>query len=84
MLKTLFVIQISTFLNWLLTFRKNGLIRKRRLISKFKTSQPGYLKTTIHMLPNISQSKGNQTMKCGQFIDSNQRNHAENEARSLL
>ena len=57
------------------------MIRKRRLTSKFKTSQPSYQKTTIHLLRNMSQSKGKQTMKCGQLIDYNQKNHAENEAR---
>ena len=29
---------------------------------------------TIHILPNISRSKGNQTMKCGQLIEYNMRN----------
>ena len=28
----------------------------------------------IHILPNISRSKGNQTMKFGQWIDFNKRN----------
>ena len=28
----------------------------------------------IHILPNISQSKGNQTMKFGQLIEYNKRN----------
>ena len=42
--------------------RKNGLIRKIRLISKFMTSQPGLKAIAIHILPNISQSKGNQTI----------------------
>ena len=29
---------------------------------------------TIHILPNICRSKGNQTIKLGQFIDYNIRN----------
>ena len=33
------------------------------------TSQPGWQTITTHMLPNISQSKGNQTMKFGQLIE---------------
>ena len=33
------------------------------------TSQSGSQATTIHILPNISQSKGNQTMKFGQLIE---------------
>ena len=33
------------------------------------TSQPGLQTFAIHILPNISQSKGNQIMKCGQLIE---------------
>ena len=33
------------------------------------TSQPGLQATAVHILPNISQSKGNQTTKFGQLID---------------
>ena len=33
------------------------------LTSKFMTSQPGLQGIAIHILPNISQNKGNQTMK---------------------
>ena len=33
------------------------------------TSQPGLQTIAIHVLPNISQSKGNQTMKFGQLIE---------------
>ena len=43
--------------------REIGLIRKIRLIS-----------ITIHILPNISRSKGNQTIKFGQVIEYNKRN----------
>ena len=38
------------------------------------TSQAGLQTIAIHILPNISQSKGNQTMKVGQIIDYNKRN----------
>ena len=38
------------------------------------TSQPGLETIAIHILPNISQSKGNQTMKFGQLIEYNKRN----------
>ena len=37
-------------------------------------SQPGLQAIAIHILPNISQSKGNQTMKFGQLIEYNKRN----------
>ena len=38
------------------------------------TQQPGSQTITIHILPNISRSKGNQTMKFGQSIEYNVRN----------
>ena len=39
------------------------------LISNLMTSQPGRETITIHILPNISRSKGNQAMKCvGEII----------------
>ena len=38
------------------------------------TSQPGLQRIAIHILHNISQCKGNQTMKFGQLIDYNKRN----------
>ena len=53
---------------------KNGLMRKIRLISKFMTSQPGQQTIAIHILPIISKSKGNQTIKFGQLIEYNMRN----------
>ena len=38
------------------------------------TSQPGQQTIAIHILPNISRSKGNQAMKFGQLIEYNMRN----------
>ena len=38
------------------------------------TSRPGLQTIAIHVLPNISQSKGNQTIKFGQLIEYNKRN----------
>ena len=57
------------------SFKKNGLIREIRLILKFMTSQPGLQTIAIHIFPNISQSKGNQTMKFGQLIEYKKRNY---------
>ena len=37
-------------------------------------SQPGYRTIAVHILSNISRSKGNQTMKFGQLIEYNMRN----------
>ena len=53
---------------------QNGLIKKIGLISNFVTSQPGQQTVVIHILPNISRSKGNQTMKFGQLIECSMRN----------
>ena len=38
------------------------------------TLQPGLQTIAIHIIPNASQSKYNQTMKFGQLIDYNKRN----------
>ena len=54
--------------------RKNGLIRRVRLTSKFMTSETGSQTIAIYILPNISQSKGNQTLKFGQLIEHYKRN----------
>ena len=54
------------------------------------TPQPGLQTITRHKIfPNISQSKGNQTMKRGQLIEYNKssiffKNYAENETRRLV
>ena len=37
------------------------------------TSQPGQETIVIHILPNISRSKSNQTMRFGQLIEYNMR-----------
>ena len=44
-----------------LVMYKNGSIRKIRLISKFMMSEPGKQTIAIHILPNISRSKDNQS-----------------------
>ena len=53
------------------------------------TSQPGLQTIAIHILPNTSQHKGNQTMKFSQLIEHNKRNiflqsYAENEVGRLV
>ena len=53
---------------------KNDLIRKIRLILKIMTPRPGKQTITIHILPNISRSKDNQTVRFGQLIEYNMRN----------
>ena len=39
----------------------------------------GMIKIGVHTLPNISRSKGNQTMKFGQLIEYNMRNIFEHK-----
>ena len=51
-------------------------------------SQPGKQTITIHILPNVSRTKRNQTMKFGQLTEYNVRNiyfknHAENDTGRL-
>ena len=50
---------------------QNGFIRKIRLISNFMTPKAGKKTIEIHKWPNISRSKGKQTMNVGQLIDCN-------------
>ena len=50
------------------------LIKKIKLTSNLMTSQTGLQAIAIHILPNISQSKGNQTIEFGQLIEYNKRN----------
>ena len=53
------------------------------------TSQVGLQTIARHILSNISESRGNQTMKFGQLIKYNKRNifinnYAENDAKRLV
>ena len=48
---------------------KNVFIRKIKLISRFMTSQLGKQTVTVNILPSISRSKDNQTMRYGQLIE---------------
>ena len=50
------------------------MIKLIKLITKYTRSQPGKSTIAIHLLPNISRSKGKQRMKFGQLIDYNTRN----------
>ena len=73
-LNAIFVLKIFKFLSRHFGDVGKSLIRKIRLTSKFMMSQPGLQTIAIHILPIISQSKGNQTMKFGQLIECNKRN----------
>ena len=65
---------ISIFVMTFWLCRKNNLIRNMRLTSKFMASQHEIQILAIHILPNISQSKGNQARKFGQLIEYTKRN----------
>ena len=73
-------LKLSLFLRYLdfchdfLFMKKISLIREIKLISKFMILQLGKQTIPVHILPNISKSKGNQTMKFGQSIEYNMRN----------
>ena len=62
-LKALFVLEIFKFLSWLL-----GHVEKTTWLER-----SGYLKY-IHILPNISRSKCNQSVQFGQLIEYHKRN----------
>ena len=47
-------------------------------------SQPGLQTVAIHILPNISRSKGNQTVKLGQLIWYNKRIISKTKTSELL
>ena len=68
---------------------EKGLIRNLRLISKFMTFKPGKQTIAIHILCNISRSKGRQAMKFSQLIECNAKifffkNHVEKEVAKLV
>ena len=52
----------------------NEFIRKLILVTKFMTLQTGQQIITIHILPNTSRGKDNQTMKFNQLKEYNMRN----------
>ena len=69
-----FSIYLIFFPDFFIMEKKLGLIRKVRLISKFMMSQLGKKTIAIHILPNISRSEGNQTLKFDQLKEYNIRN----------
>ena len=59
---------------WSCRIKAVCFVRNVSLTSKLMASQPGLQSIAIQILPNISESKGNQTMKCGQLIEYNKIN----------
>ena len=68
MLKALFIFELFTFLSWYFGY----LVKRRDKKAMFNFKS--YDVVTIHILPNISRSKGNQTTKFGQLIEYTMRN----------
>ena len=71
---TLKAIFVFNFCLDFLVIYKNGLIKKISFILKVMMSQLGKKTISIHILPNISRTKGNQTIKFGQLRKCNTRN----------
>ena len=65
--KVFFVLKIFKYLDFLV-IQKYRLIREKRLISKFMTSQSEKEPVALDISLNISRSKGIRTMKSGQLI----------------
>ena len=79
-MKNVFYLRLFSLLRYLhfcldiYMYVKKGLIRRLRVIPKFITLQTVERIITIHILPNISKSKGNQAMEFVQLIEYNVRN----------
>ena len=77
-----------------LSFCPDFLAREgKRLNKKAKTNFKIYdvmnweTDNTIHIVPNVLRSKGNQTMKVGQFVTREiffSKNHTQNEVEKLI
>ena len=60
-LKALFILEILSFLAWLFGFVEKWLDKKAMVNFKFMAPYTGQQIITIHLIPNISRSKGNET-----------------------
>ena len=65
-LKAFFVLKIFKFLFWRFSWVD-------QVNFKIFDSQPGEKTIVIHILPNISRNKGNQTIRFGQLMEYNMR-----------
>ena len=72
-LKALLVLEIFKFLSWIFCQVVKHLDQKDTN-SKFMMSPPGKQAIGTLILPSISRSKGNQTLKFGQSTEDNMRN----------
>ena len=84
-LRALFVLKIFSFCHDFLVLQEKRLNQKDKVNFKIRDITTWLTKVAIHIFPNISRSKCNQTLKLGQLIEYNKRNiflknYAENEA----
>ena len=88
-LKAIFVLTIFELISWIFGHVGKRLKKNLRLISKFITSQEGKQIIAIHILPNISNSKDNQTKKFSNLIEYSMeifvsKNYAQNTVEKLV
>ena len=79
-----FLLKALLVLSGFLVMQKNIFIRKLWLISNFMTSLAGQQIITIHLLPNVSRSKGKQTTIFCQLIEYNMRNNVLEKSYTKL
>ena len=72
--KALFVLKTFKLLSWLFGLVAKQLDEKDKVNPKFYYTTAWLINNLIHILPNISRSKGNQKTKFGQLIEYNMRN----------
>ena len=69
MLKALFVLELFKFFLWPFCYLEKRLDKKVMVVNfKIYDVTTGQQTITLHVLPNISRSKGNQAIKLGQLI----------------
>ena len=83
MLKALFVLEIFTFLSWLFGYVEKRLGKKAKVNYKIYGITDCTQITTIHILGNISRSKGNQAIKFGPLIEYSMRNFFKKSIRKM-
>ena len=71
MLKALFVLRIFKVLSWLFGHAKKWLDKKGKINFNIYDVTDWTEINTMRILPNISKSKGNQTMKFGLLMEYN-------------
>ena len=90
MLKALFVLEIFTFFSWLYGYVVKPLDKQTKVDLKIYKFTDWNTNIAITILPNISISKGNQTIKLANLIKHDMRNlfleksHLQNVVEKLV